>query len=402
MIALVDCNNFFVSVERVFDPSLRHKPVAVLSSNDGCIIARSNDIKPLIPMGVPVFKVRSILQQHGVVLKSSNFALYSDMSRRVMAVLKRFSPSVDVYSIDEAFLEFPRSMDPRELRMAVMRDVGIPVSIGVAATRTLAKAAATLAKHREGVLDFTGMGEAEINAHLSVLAIQDVWGIGRRLGDQFRFYRIRTAYDLKKISASLLDSCNTTVQKMVGELRGQPTPHEPVTHSKSMVSTRSFGKVVSNKSEIAESLSSHAAHIGIKLRREGLKTGLLGVFISTGKKGAIFSSRYQLPVATDDTRTLISIVHRLLPHVYTSRLHYKKSGVMAYQLTPVQQLALESEELELKHAEDINTVVDTVNKKWGTHSLHFAAEGVYQYWASKHELRSPRYTTEWSELRHVK
>lgn len=402
MIALVDGNNFFVSCERVFAPSLRHWPVAVLSSNDGCVVARSDDIKPLIPMGVPVFKVRTALAQRGVVLKSSNFALYSDMSRRMMATLKHFSPEIEVYSIDEAFLQWPGGTNPYDLRQTVLRDTGIPVSVGVGRTRVLAKAATELAKNQSSVMDWSRTDEKDIDTWLHELPIENVWGVAGRLGQQLRLHRIRTAYDLKHIPNSILESSNITLQRLVGELRGQPYHDTTTTQSKSMISTRSFGKSVSSKSSLSESLSSHAAHIGAKLRRKGLVAGRIEAFISTGKKGAVYSDWCRVPVATDDTRELIRIVRYMLSRIYHPNMYYKKAGVMAYELTPVQQLMFDSEETDFQCADTINRTVDGVNDKWGAYTIRFAAEGINQTWHSRHDLRSQRYTTEWSELKHVK
>lgn len=401
MVALIDCNNFFVSVERVFDPALTDTPVAVLSSNDGCIIARSDDIKPFIPMGIPVFKVGDILTQHSVVLKSSNFALYKDMSSRVMATLRQFSPRVDVYSIDEAFLEWPRHESPHRVRDIVLRDIGIPVSVGVAPTATLAKAAATLAKHGDGAVDFVGTREAEMDARLAELSVEKVWGVGKRLAAQFYCYRIHTARDLKHIPDSILRRYSVTVQKMVGELRGRPAVYGSPAYSQSMVSSRSFGRVVEDEPELAQALSSHAVEISTKLRREGLKAGMVRIFISTGARGRMYTAEERLPVASDDSRELIRLTHMLLPYIYHPRLSYKKAGVAVYHLSPEQQMSFDSREPAFRRAEQLNRVFDTINARWGSRVLRFAAEGVGQPWQSKRDLRSPRYTTAWSELRRV-
>lgn len=401
MIALVDCNNFFVSVERVFDPSLKHKPVAVLSSNDGCVIARSNDIKSFIPMGVPVFKVRDTLRHHGVVLKSSNFALYSDMSRRVTAILGEFSPEVDVYSVDEAFLDLPYWVDPCQIRATVLRKVGIPVSVGCAVTRTLAKAAAELAKQDTGVLDLARINEEKANQHLSRLPIEDTWGVGSKLAKRFRMQRVNTAYDLKIFPEPLLKQYSITVRRMVYELRGFPMEEAKSAHSKSMISTRSFGEPVDSKASLLESVSSHASHIGVKLRQEGLMAGRIDAFASTGKNGATLVDSYRFPVVTDDNRELIRAAKYILSRVYCAGLQYKKAGVLAYDLTPVQQLAFDSDDTYLDHAKVLSQTLDIVNGRWGSRTLRFGAEGINQSWHPRHDLRSPRYTTEWDELKRV-
>ena len=403
MIALVDCNNFFVSVERVFEPGLSELPVAVLSSNDGCIIARSNEVKELgVPMGVPVFKVRDLLDEHGVVLKSSNFPLYSDMSRRVMSVLERFSPDVDIYSIDEAFLDWPVGQNPEELRQSVLREVGIPVTVGVAMSRPLAKAAGSLGKRLGGIMDWSQSSEEEVDAWLSLISIEDVWGIGRKLQQKMKLYRIYTAYDLKYISDGLLKKQDVTFRRLVAQLRGQKTPPQEVAPSKSMVSTRSFGKVVSDKSELSQSLSYHAAHLGEKLRREGLYASSVAAFISTGTRGIDLGREHTLAEPTQGSRTLVRAVNHILNECFDVNLHYKKAGVMVYGLRPRQQLSFGGNEIDSIKDRQTSELLDKVNARWGASSLKLASEGINSNWKPRHELRSPRYTTEWSEIKEVR
>jgi DNA polymerase V len=405
MIALVDCNNFFVSAERVFDPSLKHKSVAVLSSNDGCIIARSNDIKPVIPMGVPVFKVGEALKHHEVVLKSSNFALYSDMSRRVMATLARFTPQLDAYSIDEAFLEWSGTYTPGAVRQTVHRDTGIPISIGVASTRTLAKAATELAKHGNNALDLTAMDEADVDQYLLRLPVGEVWGVGSKLAPFFRDRRIFTAYDLKTIPEGMRRQYPITVRRVISELRGQPTDHHAPLHPKSMISTRSFGQPVYDQSAISAALCSHGAHLGIKLRRAQLTASSIEAFMSTGNKEGRSATACTLSMPTSDTRKLIQAIKIMVSRLYTPGLSYKKAGVMVYRLSPVQQLTLDSNEAGTCQAEKINTAVDAINQKWGARAIRFADEVESKDGnisaTPKQTFRSPRYTTVWEELKKV-
>lgn len=403
MIALVDCNNFFVSVERVFEPSLSNRAVAVLSSNDGCIIARSNEVKALgIPMGAPVFKVQHLLDKHRVVLKSSNFPLYSDMSRRVMSVLERFSPSVDVYSIDEAFLDWPQRQEPRQLCDAVLREVGIPVTIGIASTHALAKAAAFLGKRGEGVMDWSRSSDQEVDVWLQRVPLDDVWGIGRQLHRKLQLHRIRTAYDLKHMPDELLRGYDVNLRRLVSQLRGQMIAHHEPAPSKSMVGTRSFGKVVSEKSELSQSLSHHAAHLGEKLRREGLYASSVTAFISTGQGGSSLTGERTLAEPTQGSRALIAAANQILEECFDPNLHYKKAGVMVYGLRQLQQLTLTGSEGVIAQDERIGGLMDEVNAKWGGQTIKFGAEGIGASWRPRHELRSPRYTTEWSELKVVK
>lgn len=399
MIALVDCNNFFVSCERVFEPGLRDRPVAVLSSNDGCIIARSNDIKPYIPMGAPLFQVRGVIRRHGVVLKSSNFALYSDMSRRVMAVLERFASEMEVYSIDEAFLQWPKASDAYALREAVLRELGIPVSIGIASTRTLSKAAAKLAKYRGGIMDWSRAEKNEIDAWLQEVLLEDVWGVARRLSKKFHAHRMHTAYDLKTMPERSLRTHNVTVRRLVYELRGCPADSTPTAPSQSMVSSRSFGTAVCSKLELAQALSTHAAHLGRKLRREGLYAGSVTAFISVGQGGRAMSGARTLTIPMQGSYELIKVVQEILEGCYHPSVYYKKAGVMVNKLTSAQQLTLDSEESEFTRAQAINQTMDTINARWGAGTVQLAAEGIEPRWRPRHALRSPRYTSEWNELK---
>ena len=408
MIALVDCNNFFVSCERVFNPGLRDKPVAVLSSNDGCVIARSNEVKELgVPMGAPLFKYRDLLNSNGVVVRSSNFALYTDMSRRVMATIHAQMPDMEVYSVDEAFVDVTGISNPAEwgveLRDIVMRDTGIPVSIGIASTRTLAKASATIAKKQNGVMSFAGMSGMEIDEHLSRLSSSDVWGIGRRMARQFAQYRLLNAADIRNMSDRLMRKFNVSTRRTILELRGIPVDTEQSSESKSMVSTRSFGSPVSDKAYLREALCMHAMKLTTKLRRESLGTRMITAFISTGHQGEFLHASKGFPVATSNTQEVTRAVVELLDQIYHPGLMYKKAGVMAYKLTPVraQQLAFGSDTSEMESSEKVDTVIDEVNEKWGPHALKLAAEGFNHSWQPKHVLRSPRYTTEWSELKTV-
>ncbi|MEX2452859.1 MAG: Y-family DNA polymerase [Candidatus Saccharimonadales bacterium] len=408
MIALVDCNNFFVSCERVFDPGLVSRPVAVLSSNDGCIVARSNEVKDLgVTMGAPAFKYKELLVRHRVVLKSSNFALYSDMSRRVMATLREYTPEVEIYSVDEAFLPLAGEQGylewAQELRDKVGRDTGIPVSVGVASTRTLAKAAATLSKRRSGVLSFADLSESEVDDYLRDLPVGDVWGIGRKLNRTLQAYQVRTAYGLRELPEGVLSQLSVSVRRTVQELRGEAAAAHKAARPKSMVSTRSFSSPIVELAEVREALSSHAATLAAKLRREDMTTRTLSAFIATGAYEGYRKASLNLAIPTSSTSELVRAAGELAEQVYRSGLRYKKAGVMAYELVPIEarQLALDSALDEIKAGEKIDSALDTINRRWGPHALQVAAEGWNQSWQPRHALRSPRYTTEWDELKLV-
>ena len=399
MIGLVDCNNFFVSVERVFAPELRQRPVAVLSSNDGCIIARSNDIKPFIPMGAPLFQVQDVVDERGVVLRSSNFALYSDMSARVMATLRAWSPYVEVYSIDEAFLEVNALMDLQAMKRAVEADTGIPISIGVGETKTLAKAANYVAKRSEGICNLATMPLSGRDMCLMCVPVGEVWGVGKRLRKKFFAHGIKSAYELASMPHATYRQYNVTVQRMIDELRGIPAPETGIGPSKSMVSSRSFGEVISSKYLLAEALSTHAANLGRKLRRERLFAVEVGVMLSSGKRGVVLSRTVRLPEATAQTQELVRSANQLLDTIYRQGLLYKKAGVWVQDLRTEQQLRLGRRERE--QAAAVDALLDEAARRWGRNVVQLGSEGVKQPWLPRHELRSPRYTSQWAELPRV-
>lgn len=409
MIALIDCNNFFVSCERVFEPTLRDVPVAVLSSNDGCIIARSNEVKALgIPMGAPEFQYREVLARHKVALRSSNFALYTDMSRRVMATIHEDAPSMEVYSVDEAFVDLSGVRNDiqwaESVRDKLYRNTGIPVSIGIGPTRTLAKAASSLAKKRYGVVSFANMSEPQLDYLLGQLASRDVWGIGRGLSEQFAAYGLISAVDVKNMPDKLMRKFNVVARRTILELRGTPAETETGGIRQSMVSTRSFGRPVHKKEELSEALSMHAMKLGLKLRRESLQTRLIVAFISTGSRGGFLHARVHLPVATNSSVELVRAIKNLLEQIYKPGSFYKKAGVMAYQLTreSSQQLMLGTDVAGIDASRQLDSVIDEVNEKWGPHVLKLASEGFKRSWEPKHLLRSKRYTTELNELKLIK
>lgn len=409
MIALVDCNNFFVSCERVFDPGLWSKPVAVLSSNDGCIIARSNEVKDMgVPMGAPAFKYERLLRQYDVVIRSSNFSLYTDMSRRVMATLREYTAGVEVYSVDEAFIELGdgRGYDEwaAELRRRVWRDTGIPVSVGIAPTKTLAKAAATLSKHRSGAISFADLDDAEVDECLQQLPVDKIWGVGSRLARQFSAYKVKTAYDLKFLPDKLLRTMTVPVQRTVAELRGLPAEIHSSDMAKSMISSRSFGAPVSSEKKLSEALSMHAVSLSSRMRQEKLAAHVIVAFISNGKGGLIHQASKTLLMASNSSSYLAALVPDLLSRIYKPGLWYKKAGMAAHRLEPAhaRQLTLDSDVEWIYAAEKIDTAFDAINRKWGAQSLKIAAEGINQSWRPRHDLRSPRYTTEWSDIKTVR
>jgi DNA polymerase V len=362
MFLLIDCNNFYASCERVFNPKLEGKAVVVLSNNDGCIVARSNEAKALnIDMGLPYFKIKDVLVKHDVAVLSSNYALYGDMSSRVMSILSQYSDKIEVYSIDEAFLELPDFSGKElyelglEIKEQVQRETGIPVSVGVAVNKTLAKVANELVKvdnkrSLKQADDFGGnvpkfggclvLGNnrtpEQMDLFLVGLDVGDVWGVGRRYAKKFESYGIKTAKDLKNANLDWVQSqSNTLGRQMVMELRGQkcfPLELNPVP-KKSIVSSRSFGEAITSLEELSQAVASHSTKLGEKLRKQGGLTQNIAITIENNRFHretayyGIGSSALLEP--TNYTPDLIKASLEILNKIYKKGLKYKKCSVMA-------------------------------------------------------------------------
>ncbi len=410
---LVDCNNFFVSCERIFDPKLEGKPVVVLSSNDGCIVARSNEAKALgIPMGAPVFEWRDCLKRNGVVQVSGNHSLYADMSDRVMRTIGEHVDDYEIYSVDEAFLKF----DPREgyekacraLRSAIRRNVGIPVSIGLAPTRVLAKAASKLAKKHaafEGVLSL--VGHPGIDALLDAFDPGDVWGIGRQYAKLLAGAGIRSARAFRDApDAWILRHMGSAGLRVAMELRGQPCGDhkEPNAHRKSIICSRSHGRPIVALAELKQAIATHVASAAETLRNEGLRARWLTVFVGLRRQG--YGQAYPsgesilIDPATNDTPELIRAAHLVTERLFVAGALYKKAGVRLSEFGPEgsDQLKLFGGPARDPKREAAWRALDRINAEWGTGTVRFAAEGVRNGWKPKSERRSPRYTTRWDEL----
>ena len=414
--ALVDCNNFYASCERVFNPSLEGKPVVVLSNNDGCVVARSNEAKALgIGMGVPAFKIKGIIEKNGVEVFSSNYALFADMSNRVMRTLSTFTPEMEVYSIDEAFLNlagFTCSLTDygRKIKRTVKKWTGIPVSIGVAHTKTLAKIAGRLAKRSaktNGVLDLTD--SPYISKALAQVEVGDVWGVGRRNGRKLKRAGINNALSLKNADIEWIRSkFGITGVRTVYELRGiccyrleeNPSP------KKSIAVSRSFGKAVETIDELKESIATYVARAGEKLRREKLVVNVLTVFVRTSffdkRKRYANSQTIKLPSPTSYTPELISYAIKAVEQLYRKDCSFKKAGVLlsGLELQNKKQLTL-FDVLDRQKLQRLMQTVDTIKAKLPEANLRWAAEGLVQPWKTNFKRRSQRYTTRWDELLEV-
>ncbi|HOE63098.1 MAG TPA: Y-family DNA polymerase [Candidatus Sumerlaeota bacterium] len=417
--ALADCNNFYASCERVFDPSLEGKPIVVLSNNDGCVVARSNEAKALgIKMGAPAFQHEHIFKKHGVIVFSSNYSLYGDMSQRVMATIEQFSPGIEVYSIDEAFLNLS-GMTPetsiehaRQLRAVVRRWTGIPLSIGLGQTKTLAKAANKFAKKKPehgGV--FSLVARADIDTLLENLPVGDIWGIGSRHELFLKRHGITNARQFRDASDSWIKKHMTIMGlRTAMELRGVsciPIEKAPVP-KKGIMSSRSFGRPIESLEELKEALATHVSRAAEKLRAQRSAASVLHVFILTNrfKNEPQYSNSATaiLPVATAYTPDLIAHAHERLEAIYKPGYRYKKTGVFLTEFVPeniIQQNIL-APEYPAERNREIMRVVDKINARWGADSIRYAAEGVQNGWQMRRERLSPHYTTVWSEIPVIK
>ncbi|MEQ9437509.1 MAG: Y-family DNA polymerase [Cyclobacteriaceae bacterium] len=419
MVALVDCNNFYVSCERVFDPGIARRPVVVLSNNDGCIISRSNEAKALgIKMGAPYFKVKPFLKQHAVKVLSSNYALYGDMSQRVVSTIRSLVPEVEVYSIDEQFLDlssYTSTMVPslvQKVRETILQHTGIPTSIGLAPTKTLAKLANQLAKKTEASQGIYCLQEEKvIQLCLSEVAVSALWGVGRRYAERLSVYGIYTAADLYDASEQWVRQ-HMTVQgmRLWYELHGTPClPLDAVVQpKKSVTASRSFGQLQTDYAVLSAAIAIHTSRCAEKLRKQGSVGSYISVFIKTNKHQN--EPQYQnsftwtLPVATSHTGTLVQYATQALERIFRSGYRYMKCGVVVSGLTPEarRQTSLFEARNQGQQTKAMQ-VMDEINRKLGRNTLKVATtltEGQRseERWQMRQAHRSPRYTTCWQEL----
>ena len=418
MYALVDCNNFYASCERLFQPKLNGKPIVVLSNNDGCIVARSNEAKAVgIPMGAPLFQVKHLVKKHGVHVFSSNYALYGDLSHRVMEVLRQIECHVEVYSIDEAFISLPvnkrwdRLRYVAELRKRVGQQVGIPVSIGIATTKTLSKLANRVAKKDpRGVFDLVDNSQTDLI--LQSMEVGDVWGIGKRSTEKLNQYGIRTALDLKQADEKLIRKLLTVVgSRTLSELNGIPciSLEQSPPCPKSIITSRSFGHPVATFEELREAVINYVSVAAEKLRRQNVEADHLNVFITTGPfdKNAVFSNNQTVSLTspTASTPALIEAAVHGLKKIFREGYLYRKAGVL---LTGIVKPGFRQQDLfsvasPSKEDKPLMAALDAINEKFGRRTIQFGmtVAGDKQ-WAMQQTQRSPAYTTSWNELPVVK
>ena len=415
MIALADCNNFYASCERVFNPKLERKPVVVLSNNDGCIIARSNEAKKLgIKMGEPAFKIKNVVEKYNVNVFSTNFALYGDLSKRVMNTFRTEVNKMEVYSIDEAFLDFSDLADKEraiQIKKKVQMWTGIPVSIGIAKTKTLAKVANHIAKKytKAGVFMFDD--EDLIRRALNVFPVEDLWGIGKKHAERLKEVGICTALQFREIDTGWIKRhLSINGVKIQKELKGEVYyPLETtIQRKKNICTARSFGTSIKELSKLREVVSSHANNCATKLRKEKSCCSTIRVFLSTNP----FISQakqyhpyrvFNLDVPTNDSIEIVRFALKGLDQIYRSDYIYKKAGVIVGGTIPESQVQLSLfDNLDRDKRRKINSVVDAINRKMGRNKVKLAVQGTGRKWKLRQEKLSPCYTTRFSEILEVR
>lgn len=417
MVALIDCNNFYVSCERVFKPKLENRPVVVLSNNDGCIIARSEEAKELgIPMGAPLFQYKEFLEKNNVIICSSNYTLYGDLSERVMNTLSHFTPDIEIYSIDEAFLDLSflpsvsatkdRLIDfAKNMRETVVKWTGIPVSIGIGPTKVLAKVASKIAKKNEFVCVL--FSKEDIDLALKEFDVEDLWGIGRSYSKFLKKHNIFYAYDLARANDNWIKKHLTIVGlRIVDELRGkrcidveiQPIP------KKSIGSAKSFGEPQTRFFSIYNALSTYIDECSRKLRHQKSLANILGVYLQTNSfrtdEPQYFNSKFiKLPVPTNFTNELLHYAYLLLKEIFRDDYRYKRVGVLLSGFVKEDELQLNLfDKLNREKLGKLILVYDEINRKYGKGIIKFSAQGTDKIWKMRQENLSQSFTTNWDSL----
>lgn len=418
--ALIDGNNFYVSCERVFNPKLEGKPVVVLSNNDGCVVARSNEVKALgVKMGEPWFKLKDLARRHRIIAQSSNYTLYADMSNRMMAILGSYSPQQEIYSIDECFLGLDglEHLDlmawGQRMRRQVRQWVGIPVCVGIGSTKTLAKLANHCAKKNlagiDGVCNLDLLDEQAQDELFARIPVGEVWGVGWRLTEKLAARNITTVRELRDADArTLRDAFSVMLERTVMELRGVSCMEleEMAPAKKQIVSSRAFGAYVYTLTELEEAVSLYMARAAEKLRAQQSVAGAVQVFIRTNPfkdDHPQYQAGVTVPLAspTADTRRLTHAAHLGLKHLFKPGYAYQKAGVMLMEL---REAGHEQGMLFDEPAPDrpkLMDVIDRANGRWGRGTLRLASEGVEKAWHMKRGNLSPAWTTDWTQLPRV-
>lgn len=415
---LIDCNNFFVSCERVFRPDLAGKPVVVLSSNDGCAVSRSNEAKVLgIPMGAPAYQYRELFRRHSVIAFSANFELYADISRRILSILSAITPRMEVYSIDESFLDVTELLIPdystwgRAVRTDILHRTGVPVSIGIAPTKTLAKLAADIAKKdpsHAGVLDFALLTPEDRETYVQNVPLENLWGVGRRLGPRLRVEGLQSALDVARLRPTRARQLMGLMgMRMVLELNGISCHgFAPRDEAQQMIMRgRTFGTDRRDFEALEAALASLTARAALETRREGQLARRIALFLSTSKHKPDYRSWHEdilLPMPTADTAQILTTLLKRFAAIYHADIPYHRAVVTLYDLIPEAALQLDLLGTVRASAHDASqarmAALDAINVRFGSHTIHYAAEDLSRSWQPKRGARSPRYVSSWDEL----
>ena len=412
--ALVDCNNFYVSCERIFRPDLRHTPLVVLSNNDGCVVSRSNEAKALgVNMGQPWFQVQELAEAHGILALSSNYALYADMSNRVMSILSDYSPRHEVYSIDECFVDLTGTPQLKALSYAIRERVttwtGIPVCVGIGPTKTLAKLANHIAKKHprsQGVFNYNALSQEQQTRLLAQIAVSEVWGVGSRLTAQLQAHGVHTVQDLRAAHPPTLRSAfGVLMEKTQRELQGTACMdlQEAPSAKKQIIASRSFGQPVQELPVLQDAISSFVANACAKLRAQDSQAAVIQVFLQTNrfrKDQAQYSPclAVPLPQATSDSLLVNRWAAALTERMYRPDYIYKKAGVMLSDITPVGRQQTDWLEPAAPTQTPLMNALDELNQRYGRGTVKISGQGARGAWQMKQERKSPCYTTDWEGL----
>ncbi len=411
--ALVDCNNFFCSCERVFRPDLRNKPVVVLSNNDGCIVARSQEVKDLgVPMAAPYFKYKEVLTKNKVRVFSSNYQLYGDISNRVMSLLKEFSDEIEFYSIDEAFLRLDNIVSinyekyAKEIRQKIIKCTDIPVSIGIGKTKTLAKIANDIAKKSNSGV-FVMLNDKLKDEVLKQTKVEDIWGVGFKTAQKLKLSSIQSAYQLMvKDTMWMRKYYKVTGEKIVRELNNISCFEiEDFKPKKNIVCSRSFGYLVQDQEILKQILANYAVKACQKMRQQKSRAQGLAVFLKTNKFKTSDQQYKNIMIkgfdfATNDSSKIIKIAFQVLEEIFKKGYNYHKCGIILLDLISqdYEQGNLFANNDQNSKNEKLMKIIDIINHNYGKEAIFLAAQGIKRGWSLKCDHRSPRYTTNWNEL----
>ena len=413
-IALVDCNNFYVSCERIFRPDLNKVPVVVLSNNDGCVVSRSNEAKALgVRMGQPWFECKALAEQHGILALSSNYALYADMSNRVMQILCDYAPRSEVYSIDECFVDLTGMPRLREvsyaMRERVGRWTGMPVCVGIGPTKTLSKLANHVAKKHprsKGVFNYNALTEAQKTKLLTQLPVSEVWGVGRKLTQRLAVHGIATVQDLRVAhTPTLRAEFGVVIEKTQRELQEVACIdfQQEVPDKQQIISSRSFGNAVTALPVLKDALSLFVANACAKLRKQNSQAALIQVFLQTNRFRKD-QPRYMpclavpLPRPTHDTLEVNRWAAALCERMYKPDYAYKKAGIVLSEISPVTHQQADWTEPDVLNNDKLMQALDELNQRYGRGAVTVSTQGAYKEWQMRQERKSPNYTTCWEDV----